>query len=54
MVSEEVLFAIISGSCLFISELLPFISKTETNGLLHGILLLIVKRGGATRHTDKV
>ena len=52
MVSEELLFAIISGSCLFISEILPFISKTETNGLLHGILLLVVKTGMA--HNDKV
>jgi hypothetical protein len=45
MLSEELTLAIITSVCFAISEMLPFISKTEGNGVIHTLLLICLKTG---------
>jgi hypothetical protein len=43
MLSEGLTLAIITSACFAISEMLPFISKTPGNGVLHTLLLICLK-----------
>jgi hypothetical protein len=35
---DEQMYSVIGAITLFVSELLPFVTRTDSNGVLHGIL----------------
>lgn len=43
LLSEEMILAMTSTVLLILSELLPFVSKTEGNGVMHTIVLICTK-----------
>lgn len=51
--SPQIIFSIISSLCLIISEILPFIKKYDSNGLLH-LLLNISKTIGKGNNEERL